>query len=430
MVDAFHKNDMTEATVLGQAFLAADLKPSAYQLLGVKVMLGLADETTGSTVFESREDQQERKRLTEERSSITKRYQELIVIYQDADARINELTVNRTRPVKQGSSPHLECLRCAQIMDETKAALDTLKAPIEKNKTAMAELSKKADVNMKPQTLELLDMLLAAQEMEAAFAIANTYIRKIGNDFDVAKKQQEVVRLYEISEKATKVVALLQADVDSLTQKKNYWEAKAKSDHFLTRVKELNSDPDLLRMIQAKIQVTMGPVQARIKEGDRTGALIKAQADTDFSNAYKTFEMFCAEYPDSPDRLELELFIASAKTRSVDQIIARIVLDFDDLQGRFDPERLSTLVSRSTVEFQKESAFLSSKEDTRVTAGAALVEVGASPADARLVQARLEGLSSALVLLEKLGAPEDRMIQITQIRKTVAVLAHLIGQKR
>lgn len=313
-------------------------------------------------------------------------------------------------------------------MEETKAELDKMNEPIEANKKAMAALTKKADASLKPQTLELLDMLLEAHEVEAAFAIANTYIRKIGNDFDVAKKQQEVVRVREISEKATKVLALLQAEIDGPLQQKRYWEAQAKAAQFSAKVGQLSDEADFLKVVRKKIDVAMLPVTAKIEEAGKTSALIKTHAEVDFADAYQKFELFAAEYPDSPDRLELELFIAGAKTKSVDQILARMTQDFDELQKRFDPEKLQAFVSQVSVNSQKESTFLTSKENTRIQGGAALAELGVAPADARLVQAKLEGLSAALSAIEKFGAPPDRMIRVTEIKTTVSALNSLIKQ--
>ena len=87
VVEAFHRNDMEKAVELGKAFMSSDLKTSAYQLLGVKVMLGLAGGADSGSMFVSRADNEEKKKLEEERASITERYQELATIYRDADAR-------------------------------------------------------------------------------------------------------------------------------------------------------------------------------------------------------------------------------------------------------------------------------------------------------------------------------------------------------
>ena len=59
VVDAFHKNDMVKAVELGKLFLSSgDLKTSAFQLLGVKVMIGLAGGAQSGAMFENREDQE------------------------------------------------------------------------------------------------------------------------------------------------------------------------------------------------------------------------------------------------------------------------------------------------------------------------------------------------------------------------------------
>ena len=424
-MDAFHKNDMVKAVELGKLFLSSgDLKTSAFQLLGVKVMIGLAGGAQSGAMFENREDQEEKKRLDSERAAITKRYRELTAIYRDGDARINELTLNRRRPVPEGSPNHLECLECARRMDAALAEMETMKVPIEQNKQRMAEIAGKADSGLKPQTLELLDMLIEADEIEAAFAIANTYIRQIGNDFDVAKKQQDVVRLQELADKASKIVAILQAEIGELVTKKFYWEAKEKTSQFVGKVEQMNNDKNLHRMVRARIALDTLGVEKQIKAGDESYRLIKGLSESDFTRAFTEFENFKENYPDYPGRQELDLWIASVKVKSMDQIIAKLDSDFEDLQKRIDPEKLRLFISSASSVSRENSTTFTKQRDVGTEGTSGLMELGLAPADARLVQSKLQGMAAAVSVVEKIGVPPDRLIKLAEIKSTVLALLY------
>ncbi|HCN28738.1 MAG TPA: hypothetical protein DIT64_08205 [Verrucomicrobiales bacterium] len=416
VVEAFHRNDMEKAVELGKAFMSSDLKTSAYQLLGVKVMLGLAGGADSGSMFVSRADNEEKKKLEEERASITERYQELATIYRDADARINLLTSNRTRPVQQGSTNHLECLRCARLMEDAKSGMDALKRPVEENKKKMARLEEKAKSGMKPQTLELLDMLIAADEIEAAFAIANTYIRTAGNDLDIARKQQDVVRLREVGDKAAKVMALLQEEIKDLVAGKKYWEAWAKTGQFLDRVGQLNHDEELLKMVRSRTALDPLGVRKKMIEGEESHRLIKQHAAVDFTRAWQDFVVFESAYPDHPGRKELELHIATAKARSLDAILSQLDFDFQDVQRRFNPAKLSAYATETASGGGAAAASSSQK----------LLDLGLAPADVRLVHSKLQGMNAAVGMVEKIGVPQDRMVRLTEIKTTLAALATLL----
>jgi hypothetical protein len=462
VVEAFQKNDMAKATELGKAFLTGDFKPSAYQLLGVKVMMGLAGGGDGTQVFENPQDAAEKKKLEEERAVITKRYQELNAVHAQADARINELTLNRRRPVQQGSPNHLECLQCAKTMDTALAELEVMKPKIEENKRKTAELASKATTSLKPQTLQLLDMLIEANEIEAAAAIGNTYVRAMGNDLEVAKKQQDVVRLQEVADKATKAVAILLAEVGALVEKKMYWEARDKTQVFLGKVEQMSTDADLLRMVRAKVALDPLGVERNIRAGEESVRLIQAQADVNFTRAFEEFENLRVSFPDHPQRLELDLYIAKRKVNVLDEILAGLHSDFEEMEKRFDPEKLQVFYSRSAAAAADKTASMTKERevavaadterpglliDGREVAGAAsiekvgvstkeneagvtavqeLLEMGLAPADSRLVKAKLEGMAAAMALVEKMGLPADRDVKFAGMKAKVRALLVLM----
>jgi hypothetical protein len=426
VVGAFQRNDMEIAVEKGKAFLTGDFKPSAYQLLGVNVMMGLAGASETGLLFEDPQDSAEKQRLEEERAAITKRYQDLNAVYLDADARINQLTLNRTRPVQEGTPNHLECVQCAKRMEEALAELEALKPKIEENKKKTAELSGKSNSGLKSQTLNLLDMLIEAGEIEAAAAISNTYIRKVGNDLDVAKKQQDVVRLQEVAEKAKKAIAILREELSGLVDKKMYWGAREKSRQFVGKVEQMSTDTELVRMVKADLSLDPLGIEKNILAGDESFRLIQAQSEADFTRAFEEFEKFTVNFPDHPKQQELSFFIAERKMNSVDRILAGFERDFEDLERRFDPAKLRLFYDGSAKVSSEKSTVLSKSRENGGAEVQGLLELGVAPADSRLVQSQLEGLAASVDLVEKMGLPADREVKFLGIKTKATALLRLI----
>jgi hypothetical protein len=281
IVTAFSTNEMTAAVEQGNKFLADNVKASALQVLGVKVMISLAGGAMPGTTFEDKQSQDELKKLEVEREGITKRYNELREVVRENDATINRITVNRTRPVQEGTTNHLACLECSRKIHAAETELATLSGPIKANKQAMADLQKKANTQLKPMTLQLLDGLIQAEEIDAAVAIASTYVRVIGNDLDIATKQQDIVRLQKMDAKAKQIIVLLKSELEPLIARKLYWEASGKAAQFLKKVESLGEDADLVRMVRTRADLDPADLDRHLVAGERSFGFLRIQASLD-----------------------------------------------------------------------------------------------------------------------------------------------------
>lgn len=424
VVETFRSNDMAKAVELGHLFMAGDLKPSAYQLLGVKVMVGLAGGA-GGEMFGSVEDQVEKKALDEERVSITKRYNELNAIYAENDAVINRLTMNRKRPVKQGSTDHLECLECARHMDAANAELSAMKPLIEANKEKMQKLIGRASSSLKPQTLQLLDMLITVGEIEAAVAIANTYIRKVGNDFEIASKQQDLVRLQEIAEKATKVVEVIRGETQEMVKKRQFWEARDHVANSVAKVESLSQDQDLVRLVKARMSLDPLGVDRNIRIGDDSFAMIQAQTETQFSKAIIEFEKFKANYPDHPRLLQLETTIDRSRMNHIDEILASLRDDLQEVERKIDPVKFKLALTGFDQQKAENTKFLFSQRQSASVSSKRLLEIGVAPSDEYVVRAKLEGIAASTAVLDSMGLPIEKMADFAGIRAQALSLLSL-----
>lgn len=453
VVDAFRKNDMARAVELGRAFLAGDFSPSPYQLLGVKVMIGLAGGAPGDQLYDDPVLIEEKQRLETERNALRQRYQDAVDGYNVADARVNEITMNRKRPVQQGSANYYECMNLARQMDAATAVLNELKGPIELNKKRTVELGAKSAGSLKSATLRLLDLLVEAGEIEAAFAVGNTYLQKIGNDLEIAKKQQDIIRLEKVAEKAAKVFALVEQEVRPLVERRSFWGARDQIEAFLKRVSSQGGDADLTRMVRAKVALDGLGIEKAVQAAAASRAAIERQAQTDYRRANAMFDAFKAEYPDCPDiqnltvtlaekrgeqmgkkltdlvaeievlaessperaldilpvlekegfdpveRLSLEVRIKNLYTRVVAGSIAKVAADLEEVKTRFDPPTLQAL--------------------TTSTLTTSSVQTGLLPGDIRLIKARLRALQVTIEGTEKLPLSDDQRTRLSALKSEV-----------
>jgi len=336
---AFRSNDAARAVEEGRKFLVGDFTPSALQLLGVKVMLSLSGEATTGTTFESREDQKAYVKLQADRASITQQYNELQSIVRQNDAVINELTMNRRRAVQQGSSNYFACMEASRKMELAMKELEALKAPIENNKREMSLLESKSNNSIKPMTMQLLDGLIEAGQIEAAVAVSSTYIRKIGNDFDVAMKQQDIALLQEAYEKVEKVIGLLKTELDPLLAGRKFWEAERKQEAFARKVESMTADKHILSMVKKRISADPFELERHKVEAGQISTLIIAKTKLDSDVAIKEFVRFAKDYPDYPQLKDLEFAVTktSIKSDSTDKMVADLKREIEPLlaQRRF-----------------------------------------------------------------------------------------------
>lgn len=253
VVDAFRRNDLEKARVLGSAFLEADHRTSPYQLLGVQVMLGLAN-AENPAVTSNVAHNAELKRLMDERDQLRAQYANLQAVITRENAVINRHTNNRTQAVQQGTQAYRECSASAARINQANAAMAAMQPTIEANKLKVSQHEVGTNENLKNDTMRLLDMLIEADEIEAAFAITNVYVRVAGTDLDIAKKQQDVIRLREDQQTAEKIVAAIAAQVEPLAAAGKGEEAKTTLEMLTARVETSGQSDSVKKMALAKLR--------------------------------------------------------------------------------------------------------------------------------------------------------------------------------
>jgi hypothetical protein len=340
VVDAFRRNDLAKARELGAAFLDASHKTSAYQVLGVRVMMDLAN-AENPVVTRDVALTGEMKRLMAERDSLRAKYVNLQRVVQNADARINKLTNNRTVAVQVGTAAYRECARAAQEIDQANAEMEAMKPAIDANKEKVGKVEIGANENLKSDTLKLLDMLIEADEIEAAFAITNVFTRVAGSDLDVAKKQQDVIRLREDHEMSDKIVSAITGEIDPLVAAGKGEDAQSRFEIMTAKVEASGQRESVKRMAATKLEALGIKVDAAQKAEQRKAdadALAKrvleerAEREVDMERADKAAA--AGEINDRLSTLETKLDRAQETFGSV----IRSIEGFSDFTGVFEAE--------------------------------------------------------------------------------------------
>lgn len=347
VVDAFRRNDLARAKELGAAFLDASHKTSPYQLLGVQVMMDLAN-AENPTVTRDVGLSVEMKRLMEERDALRAKYVNLQRIAQSADARINKLTNNRTQAVQAGTQAYRECQRAAQEMEQANMAMEAMKPEIEANKLKVGKVEVGTNDKLKSDTLKLLDMLIEANEIEAAFAVANVYVRVAGSDLEVAKKQQDVIRMRELQTKAGSIAKVIEGKQKALVDQKRYWEALAVGEQSLSKVRQAG-DKDLARLVGGKLAIDPLGIKRTIAKAESEAEALRELASVDALKAKAMMRDFRSKYADFPEMDTLAIAVEGERSGEMKGKVVDLIRSVEDLADN-DPKQAREILAQISTD--------------------------------------------------------------------------------
>ena len=401
VVDAFRRNDLAKAKVLGTAFLAGDHKTSPYQLLGVQVMLDLAN-AENPTVTRDVGLSVEMKRLMSERDTLRTKYANLQRVSQDAEALINKLTNNRTQAVQAGTAAYRECTRAAQQIQQAGSEMAAMTSEIETNKDKVGKVEVGANQNLKNDTMMLLDMLTEAGEIEAAFAIANVYIRVSGSDLDIAKKQQDVIRLREIQTKATSIAKVIEGKQKALIDQKRYWEALSVGEQSLSKVSQAG-DKDLARLVTAKLSIDPLSIRRTVTKATSESGALRELARVDALKSKSMLKDFRSKYPDFPDMDTLSMAVEGERSGEMKGKVADLIKSVEDLADN-DPKQAREILDGL------------SPDDI-------------DPIDRRALETRISNAARKLYLAAEAARNADTKEKIAELLNSVETLADADPQR-
>jgi hypothetical protein len=338
----------------------------------------------------------EMKRLMSERDTLRAKYANLQKIAQDAEARINKLTINRTQAVQTGTAAHRECVRAAQEIQQAGAEMEAMKSEIEANKVNVGKVEVGTNNNLKNDTMKLLEMLTEAGEIEAAFAIANVYTRVAGSDLDIAKKQQDVIRLRELQTKAGSIAKVIEDKQKTLVDQKQYWEALAVGEQSLSKVNQAG-DKDLARLVTAKLSIDPLAIQRTISKAESESKALRELARVDALKAKSMLKEFRGKYPDFPEMETLAIAVEGERSGEMKGKVADLLRSVEDLADN-DPQQAREIL-------------------------AGLSPADIDPIDRRALETRIANAGSKLYLAAEATRSADTKEKIAELLDSVEELA-------
>ncbi|WP_156817084.1 hypothetical protein [Rubritalea marina] len=331
VVNAFRKNDMEASVNFGEDFLNnPDYAPNSYQVLGVNVMLDLAKGTMphhqkNSALSHSSKQNESRK------NQVRAEYAKYKQIVATANAKIDKLTFNRTRGVQQGTKAHRECVRNASIIAQAEKELAKLKSEAGKIKRNEASIDLASGEQLKKDTLRLLDLLIDADEVEAAFAICNVYTRSYTNDLDIAQKQKEVIKRQKVIAKATKIAAAIRSKMNAEVAMNRYWSALEKINYSLSKVQTQITDREIVTIVERQITPDIAYLKNKHDAANVEAKELGYLARRDARQASLQFNAFSVRYPDYPNLGAVETRIMAERSDETNQTLKLLVSGIEDL---------------------------------------------------------------------------------------------------
>lgn len=370
VVDAFRRSDFPTASEKGRAFLKASHEATPYQVLGVQVMLALASGEAVALESLAEEEKAELDRLRDMQARVLEEARTQKKLYQEADELIIKLTKNRTIGVQQGSLNHQKCILAQKQMDDAAKQLERLEQENEALKIQLGSQVIAADEGMKGDVIRLLGMLKASQEIPAAFAICNTYLRKFGPDLDVAKYQDDFTRLQKIHDRAVQVVELIHQKQRPLVDEKRYWSAEAAADDILVKVDTQSDGPELPVIVRKLMQADPLEIETNQASATSESAAILNLASIDGAKARGEFAAFESRYPDYPELGSLRIAILGEETMDRKEMEEALVKEIESLVA-VSPEKALRAIGSIDSESLSDPEKLRLK--VRVTTAASLV---------------------------------------------------------
>lgn len=331
VVNAFRASDFEKANARGQAFLSASHQATPYQVLGVQMMISLAGGESIARATLDKDAEGGVRSLEAERQEIYNSAKAHRRTIKSSKELIDRLSNNGTRAIQRGSHNHQQALIAQQRMIASQEAIVKLEARYKELGALLGDTIAGADDKMKTDVLKLLQMLKDSNEVPAAFAICNVYLRKIGPDLDVAKFQQDFVRLQKLHDRAVKIVALIRDKQQPYVSKLEYWGAKRIANDLLVKVHSQSSDKELSGMVKKLMAADPLSIQLKISEGQAEAASLSKLAGVDSEAAKPQFKVFRGKYPDYPRLTALEHQLIGEHSTAKKNESAKLVAEIEDL---------------------------------------------------------------------------------------------------
>jgi len=187
--------------------------------------------------------------------------------------------------------------------------------------------------------------LLSAQEYRAASALANTYLRKIGDDDNIVKLGQEAVNYQKFRVRAVVIANAALKPATELTQQGRYWEARAVIARAMEEITRSVTDGMQLSLIRREISSSAKEVDRKIEEIGKEKTIIMEGAIRDAVEASIRFEQLHTQHPDLPDYEKEKARIADLHAEQISEKFAKSLASIEKVIPS-DPDEAKAMIKR------------------------------------------------------------------------------------
>lgn len=366
LVTALERGDMENAPKLADAFgnVVDFTEPYQKNFASAALKILTADKPVGSdgkpaldkaTVDKIAEVQaqvagkeREIKTLEDKRAALTKKLQDSNVAGAVIGGLLGAGLGNIANAEKQNIQ--LDLKNVEKQMMEAKGVITELQSKIPlleaEGRQSLGEDRNKAFI--------LLKELMEGSYFREAIALANTYLKRMGQDADFVKLSQSAVNQQKTQIRAVAIAKAATKDAAALMDQNRLWDAKVEMERSVASIRERVSgakanDAELLNFTQIEMGKISRDLTRKIDAALKARDIILQAAKRDALAAGKKFAEFLTRHPDFPEAEADNLKLSDLKTAQVEAKFAKRIAAIEEVISN-DPAEAKEMIKRLVAE--------------------------------------------------------------------------------
>ena len=187
--------------------------------------------------------------------------------------------------------------------------------------------------------------LIEGAYFREAIALANTCLKKYGQDMEFTRLSQSAVNQQKTQNKAVAIARAATADAAKLIAQNHIWEAKVELEKSFSSIKERVNDSDVLRFTQIEVGKITRDLARKVEVALKARGTIMKSAERDAVDGGKKFVDFLAKYPDYPEADEDRLRLSDLKTKQIEVKFAKRIAAIEEAISN-DPAEAKAMIKR------------------------------------------------------------------------------------
>ena len=191
--------------------------------------------------------------------------------------------------------------------------------------------------------------LIEGGNFREAIALANTYLKRFGQDSEFMKLSQSAVTAQKIQKQALLIAKAATKDASDLMEKSRLWDAKVEMERSIASIQErVSGKPNAAELLKYT-QIEMGRISRdltrKIETAIKAQGIILESAKRDAISASKKYAEFINRFPDFPDADADNLKLSDLKTAQVEAKFAKRISAIEEVINN-DPAEAKEMIKR------------------------------------------------------------------------------------